>query len=105
MTVGVFYNICHRSMLSRKVSINCTINFNFSHVLLKIMQTLLSQAIVVKTKVLNEYFYCILIHLLLILSGDVESNPGPIELKHSLSVLHVNIRSIKNKLNYLKVVT
>ena len=44
------------------------------------MQTLLSQAIVVKM-VLNEYFYCILIHLLLILSGDVVSNPGPIELK------------------------
>ena len=64
--MGVFYNRCHRSMLSRKVSINCTINFNFSHFLFKIMQTLLFQAIVVKARVLNEYFYCILIHLLLI---------------------------------------
>ena len=66
------------------------------------MQTLLSQATVVKTRVLNEYCYCILILLLLILSGDVESNPGPIELKHSLSVLHANTRSIWNKLNYIK---
>ena len=80
-------------MLSRKVSINCTINFNFSHFLFKIMQTLLSQTIIVKTMVLNKYFYCILIHLLLILSDDVESNPGPIELKHNLSVLHAYIRS------------
>ena len=65
--MGVFYNRCHRPMLSRKVSINCTIGFNFYSFFFffKIMQILLSQAIVVQTMVLNEYFYYILIHLLL----------------------------------------
>lgn len=36
------------------------------------------------------------------LSGDIELNPGPQFLGHSLSVLHVNIRSIRHKLEYIK---
>lgn len=102
MTVGVFYNRCQRSMMSSKVSINFSIKFNLFHFVYKLLQILLLQAIAVKSKFLNEYFYFIWIHLLLILSGDVETNPGPVELKHSLSVLHTNIRSIRNKLNYIK---
>ena len=66
------------------------------------MKQLLSVAVDVKTKFLNECFYCILIQLLLIISGDVEINPGPIELPHCLSVLHSKIRSIRNKPNYIK---
>ena len=38
--------------------------------------------------------------MLLLLSGDVESNPGPIE--HCLSIIHSNIRSIRNKLEFIK---
>lgn len=53
----------------------------------------------------NAYaFYVIL--LLILLSGDVSENPGP-GLDHSnqtdnLSILHLNIRSIRNKLEYIK---
>ena len=36
------------------------------------------------------------------MSGDIESNPGPVNLcEHSVSVLHCNIRSIRNKLDYI----
>ncbi|MCN4145105.1 MAG: endonuclease/exonuclease/phosphatase family protein, partial [Thiohalomonas sp.] len=35
-------------------------------------------------------------------AGDVESNPGPRRLTHDLSILHLNIRSIRNKLDYIK---
>ena len=37
-------------------------------------------------------------------AGDVELNPGPDthETSHSLSLLHCNIRSIRNKLEYIK---
>ena len=38
--------------------------------------------------------------MLLLLSGDVESNPGPIE--HCLSIIHSNIRRIRNKLEFIK---
>ena len=45
------------------------------------------------------YIYC---SILLILSGDIEENPGPI-LGHEncLSLLHQNIRGIKNKLDFI----
>lgn len=66
------------------------------------MKIILSHAKDITTGFLNKYFYCILIHFLLVIAGDVESNPGPLDLRHSLSILHSNIRSIRNKLNYIK---
>ena len=48
----------------------------------------------------------ILISLLLLYAGDFESNPGPVfdsNTKNNgcLSIAHLNIRSIRNKLNYV----
>ena len=41
--------------------------------------------------------------MLLILAGDVHPNPGPSDrMKSSLSFCHANIRSLKNKLEYIK---
>jgi hypothetical protein len=50
-------------------------------------------------------FNLLLISLLL-LSGDVEINPGPggtsnISNENILSIFHCNIRSLRNKLNYI----
>ena len=43
--------------------------------------------------------------LLLILSGDIETNPGPVHTdsssSYSLSIIQLNIRSIRNKLKYI----
>ena len=52
--------------------------------------------------VLNCYnLQCFLIILLLLLhAGDIETNPGP-ENVHELSILHLNIRSIRNKLHFI----
>ena len=49
----------------------------------------------------DRYLQLSLKYLLLILSGDIELNPGPQFLSHNLSVLHVNIRSIRHKLEYI----
>ena len=44
----------------------------------------------------------IIVQLLLILSGDIELNPGPTNLReHSVSFLHCNMRSIRNKLEHI----
>lgn len=43
----------------------------------------------------------VIIFLLMLKSGDIESNPGP-DTQHILSILHCNIRSIRNKMDYLK---
>ncbi len=42
------------------------------------------------------------VKLLLILAGDVETNPGPFNDIGCLSILHQNIRSIRNKFDYVK---
>ncbi len=43
-----------------------------------------------------------LLVLLILLGGDVAENPGPDNLAESLSILHLNIRSIRNKLSYIE---
>ena len=55
---------------------NFILHLNFCY-FIKIMEQLLSVSVDAKTKCLNECFYYILIQLLLIISGDVEINPGP----------------------------
>ena len=42
----------------------------------------------------------IVILFLLLQAGDIETNPGP-ENVHELSILHLNIRSIRNKLDFI----
>ena len=49
--------------------------------------------------VFNLYFNIVL--FLLLESGDIEMNPGSNNIYNSLSVLHSNIRSIRNKFDYL----
>ena len=51
---------------------------------------------------MNAFTTFYLIQLLLIISGDVEINPGPSDTPHCLSVLHSSIRRIRNKVNYIK---
>ena len=46
---------------------------------------------------LNIQFAVVLI-LLLLEAGNIESNPGP-NPENTLSVLHLNIRSIRNKID------
>lgn len=41
--------------------------------------------------------------LLLLLSGDIETNPGPNNQNDAcLSIIHQNIRSIRNKIDFIK---
>ena len=52
--------------------------------------------------VLNFYnIQCFFVMFLLLLqTGDIETNPGP-ENGYELSILHLNIRSIRNKLDFI----
>ena len=40
--------------------------------------------------------------MLLLEAFDIEQNPGPNDFTADLSILHLNIRSIRNKLDYVK---
>ncbi len=39
---------------------------------------------------------------MLLMAGDVERNPGPENKIGSFSILHLNIRSIRNKVSYIE---
>ena len=47
------------------------------------------------------YFKVVLI-ILLLEAGDIKLNPGPDTINSSLSILHSNIRSIRNKSDYIR---
>lgn len=50
----------------------------------------------------DAHFLCIVL-LLLMQSGDIEPNPGPAtSYNGSITILHSNIRSLRNKLNFIK---
>ena len=51
-------------------------------------------------------FYSLLkysVGLIILLAGDIESNPGPVVSSgHSLSIIHCNICSIRTKMEFIK---
>ena len=55
-------------------------------------------SLALKDLICSLYFKIVLI-LLLSEAGDIEINPGPNIINNSLSILHSNIRSIRNKLD------
>ena len=73
--------------------------------LLKNILSNFKRACSISQNLLESCFYnfqfSILTFLLLLEAGDIESNPGPVN-EHSLSILHLNIRSIRNKISYIQ---
>ena len=51
---------------------------------------------------INSSFLKVVLLLLLLQAGDIDRNPGPSETPQDLSVAHLNIRSIRNTLDYIK---
>ena len=45
--------------------------------------------------------FALIISILLLVASDIEQNPGPPNFLSDLSVLHLNIRSIRNKMEYI----
>ena len=51
---------------------------------------------------MNNYHFFFILFMLLLEAFDIEQNPGPNNFTADLSILHLNIRSIRNKLDYIK---
>ena len=49
----------------------------------------------------NNLDFKLLLLFLILEAGDVEKNPGPNTTEHSLSITHSNIRSIRNKFDFI----
>ena len=49
----------------------------------------------------NNLDFKLVLLFLILEAGDVEKNPGPNTTEHSLSLIHSNIRSIRNKFDFI----
>lgn len=97
--VGLYYyrSRCTTKHLLFRVSL---LNL-FTYFLLKGLRYYITRLLskVVQESLFISYIFQI-IHVLLILSGDVETNPGPEHLhvtQFTLDIFHLNVRSIRNK--------
>ena len=102
VTFGMFYCRCQRIRLLRKVSTHFLLQLCFIRLICRFLKVITDVAIREKRKFLNENFYVTMVQIHLTIAGDVEQNPGPEFFTYSLSVLHANIRSIRNNFEYLK---
>ena len=83
------------------VKVSTAFNFNYMVYLLKwaVSSAWKLLSFVFNDIVCNLYFKIVII-LLLLEAGDIELNPGPNTINNSLSILHSNIKSIRNKVIY-----
>ena len=102
VTIGMFYCRCQKIRLLRKVSIYISFSLSYISIFCRYLKILTDMAIKTNNQFLNDIFYFITLNILLIIAGDVERNPGPELFNHTLFVLHQNIRSIRNKFEYIK---
>ncbi|MCG8094922.1 MAG: endonuclease/exonuclease/phosphatase family protein [Candidatus Thiodiazotropha endolucinida] len=57
------------------------------------------------TETISNNHFCFIILMLMLQALDIEKNPGPANSNSAnaeLSILHLNIRSIRNKIDYIK---
>ena len=102
--IGMFnsnsFICCIRSTVSFRFFLSC--NIAIANLLAFCKLICKATSVFMKESLHNAYFTIVLL-LLLLQSGDIETNPGPSPLNHgSLSILHSNIRSIRNKLDFIK---
>ena len=101
LSIGLFYGKAY-GIVSR--SYTGKISFSFIY-LMQFFQRLKKSFWLLSSTIynsINNIETAILVWLLIILSGDVETNPGPDSYReHCVSILHCNIRSIRNKLEYI----
>ena len=104
VTIGLFYNkismICLRK--ARKVSVCLS---DFIDMFLLYLRHVMSWCLVKYKSNYNIILSYLLLFNLLIVCGDIELNPGPqgtpVSHENTLSIFHANIRSLRNKLNYI----
>ena len=101
LSISLFYGKAY-GMVTK--SYTGEISFSFLY-LMHIFQSLKKSFWLVNSVIcnnINNIETAILVWVLIVLSGDVEMNPGPDSLRqHCVTILHCNIRSIRNKVQYI----
>ena len=101
ISVGLFYCSTSRGFLKLPKFLTFSILLIYLTITLNAFQELTQTLDFLKDATKNSHFN-FLLSLLLIIALDIELNPGPQHAIADLSVTHLNIRSIRNKLDYIK---
>ena len=101
LSIGMFYGKAY-GMVTKSYTGKISFSFLYlMHIFLNLKQAFWICSSVIYNSI-NNFETAILVWLLIALSGDVELNPGPDNLReHCASILHCNIRSIRNKIEYI----
>ena len=100
MSLGLFYGVMYGNVTKRfvgKISFNFIFLFRFLFTLRKLR---LGLGIDIYKSIYNIEI-SIIVWLLLLMSGDIELNPGPDIIPEHNSILYCNKRSFRNKLDYI----
>ena len=98
-SIGLFHN--RLSVFSESFTITTKVSYWFYVIFLNILKLCIRGFSSVRNSFLNLQL-CVVLLLLLLQAGDIETNPGPISNDHSLSIVHCNIRSIRQKLEHVR---
>ena len=106
VTIGLFY------VKTNPIPVNCVYHcqFNFSEIIKYIVnlhkRVVCNYIDLSSNNIINLALCICMIKLcLLLLCGDIEENPGPVQgeitrtLHSSISIIHLNVRSLRNKIN------
>ncbi len=96
--IGTFYGNIQPMVLGQVFRINLSTLIECGILIFKYVAYICTHKSVFNKNTLN---LALLLFMLLLLGGDIAENPGPNE-SGTLSILHLNIRSIRNKLSYIE---
>ena len=100
MSVGLFYAKAF-GLFTRKTIGKLTFRFFLIPLLLKIIRKGIYRIGTFLQLSICNLETAVIISLLVLLFGDIEENPGPLNSEYCVSLLHCNIRSIRNKIDYI----
>lgn len=100
MSIGLFYTKAYGCITGHKTG---KLVFSFLTVMTLLQSFGINTFLFLKSLLpfLSYLNLLMVISLLITLAGDVESNPGPSNAEHSVSLLHHSSRSIRNKIEYI----
>ena len=106
VVIGLFYHKISGSTIRKTSKVSMSLN-DIIDFILNCMYVNIRKGMLLSRKIFVMMSNMLMFLLLLFLAGDVEKNPGPMGTpvsdtnNKSLTIVHSNIRSLRNKINYI----
>ena len=102
ISIGLFHGNTDKGVLVQLHFVSLPILLNMLTDLFRILRHVFYSLFhTIRDRLDNSHITFIILTLLLI-AFDIEQNPGPPNISADLSILHKNMRSIRNKIDFIK---